>query len=112
MANCNSIRQRVTLADLHRHQAGCCFWCRQQVHLPDATRDHLLPRSHGGHDGAGNLVMACRWCNDHFGPAPLKLKIIWLVWTSTVHRESTVKGVEALTPKYGFWSWGNWRSLL
>lgn len=36
-----------------------------------ATVEHLVPLSCGGTNVAGNLVMACRWCNGFRGRAPL-----------------------------------------
>lgn len=69
-------RQRV----LYRRFAGRCFYCDRQVlyrheacggkqHLR-LTRDHLIPRSRGGSDGAANIVAACYACNNRRGCRP------------------------------------------
>jgi len=40
-----------------------CVWCSARSWPRDRTVEHLLPRSRGGHDGAHNLLPACRACN-------------------------------------------------
>ncbi|MGH3499329.1 MAG: HNH endonuclease [Nocardioidaceae bacterium] len=37
-----------------------CYWCGE----PATTADHLVPRSHGGHNDLSNYVPACKPCND------------------------------------------------
>ena len=54
-----------------------CYWCGQQMlwtraarengHPLSATRDHLIPRSHGGGSIPENIVTACRQCNNSRG---------------------------------------------
>jgi len=55
-----------------------CHWCRKPVrrvpqgykgplHKRHATLDHVIPRSRGGGNEPGNIVIACRKCNDHRG---------------------------------------------
>lgn len=41
-----------------------CFWCDFSAIL---TRDHVVPKSRGGGDGADNVVWACRACNHQRG---------------------------------------------
>jgi hypothetical protein len=65
--------KRRLRAELHAAQGGRCCWCGRRTVLPlsgqhrlelhTATLDHVLPRSRGGRDGRGNLVMACWECN-------------------------------------------------
>ena len=65
--------------------ASTCHYCgkpldlraaRQGVenrgHLPDwwPTRDHVIPRSAGGHNGDDNLVLSCKRCNSDKGDTP------------------------------------------
>lgn len=44
---------------------GLCCYCRQPA--KPLTRDHVIPRVHGGTDDIDNLVPACRSCNSRKG---------------------------------------------
>lgn len=50
-------------------QSGKCFYCQSPISLNHqdrlsyATIDHVQPRSGGGNDKLGNLVLACWGCN-------------------------------------------------
>lgn len=69
-------RIRQYLFDL---QDGRCFYCDEQMFIMEAgagvilpcnnnprqaTFEHLVKRSNGGADGGGNVVLACRECNN------------------------------------------------
>lgn len=75
-----------------RAQQGLCFYCRQpmwedspdlftnryglegpRVRWLQATAEHLLARSEGGADHAGNVVAACSYCNSHRHRCPRPL---------------------------------------
>lgn len=43
-------------------QRGLCWWCGKPVG-DDWHADHLIPLSRGGSNGAENIVIACRHCN-------------------------------------------------
>jgi 5-methylcytosine-specific restriction endonuclease McrA len=52
-------------------QRGLCYWCgqpmKQNCELNDPlalTADHLIPRYAGGLTKPGNIVAACRGCNN------------------------------------------------
>ncbi|MDG4868250.1 RNA-guided endonuclease IscB [Guyparkeria sp. 1SP6A2] len=47
---------------LHRHQHQCAY-CHGQSGDPVLEIEHVQPRSRGGSDRVGNLVIACRDCN-------------------------------------------------
>lgn len=51
------IRVRLVNAD------GSCFYCGRELTVGDSTLDHVVPRSRGGGEDEGNLVLACRKCN-------------------------------------------------
>ena len=54
------IGKRMTRA-IHDREHGRCIYCgatEGPMHL-----DHVIPRSHGGWDGADNLVLSCASCN-------------------------------------------------
>ena len=67
------------LKQLFNEQNGLCYWCNCQCQLPilnkerqsfrknTATREHLIPRVHGGSNRSPNLKMACQWCNSNRG---------------------------------------------
>ncbi|MDA2957462.1 MAG: HNH endonuclease [Actinomycetota bacterium] len=60
-------RQRMALI-LERDGAEC-VWCRRSidVHLVEATTEHLVPRIKGGPSIIENEVAACRRCNGQRG---------------------------------------------
>jgi len=72
-------RKRKLFAVLFESQRGMCAYCRCQMVEPEqgepsvapntATFDHLKPRSLGGPDDEGNLVLACAECNAAKGSA-------------------------------------------
>lgn len=41
----------------------CCAYCGKKFGLEHLTRDHVIPRSQGGHTTWGNIVTACGECN-------------------------------------------------
>jgi hypothetical protein len=41
---------------------GLCEICGSSYHLQGA---HIIERSTGGHDNAGNIIIACGTCHDH-----------------------------------------------
>lgn len=40
-----------------------CVYCAAELDFATATLDHVHPVAHGGTGAAGNLVTACRGCN-------------------------------------------------
>jgi 5-methylcytosine-specific restriction endonuclease McrA len=54
-----------------RRQLGLCYWCAEPMftdveptHPKLCTADHLIPCYAGGKTTAGNIVAACRACNN------------------------------------------------
>jgi len=47
----------------------CCEFCRlpQRGHEERFSIDHVIPRKHGGNDGAENLALSCLRCNLYKG---------------------------------------------
>lgn len=52
-------------------QKGLCYWCGEVIsnsfpanHPRRLTGDHLIPLHNGGKTVAGNIVAACRECNN------------------------------------------------
>ncbi len=44
--------------------AGICHYCGQRQSPKDLTMDHLVPLGRGGRSVKGNLVPACKQCNN------------------------------------------------
>jgi 5-methylcytosine-specific restriction protein A len=47
-----------------RVQKGVCYYCQSQVGLEQLTMDHVVPLSRGGKSKKGNIVPACKECNN------------------------------------------------
>jgi 5-methylcytosine-specific restriction protein A len=45
-------------------QKGICHYCHRQVGIANLTMDHVVPLSRGGKSTKGNLVPACKECNN------------------------------------------------
>jgi len=45
-------------------EKGVCYYCNQNVGRSELTMDHLVPLSRGGKSKKGNLVPACKECNN------------------------------------------------
>ena len=63
----NWIRKEKRLA-IYLRDGLACAYCRDSVESgAELTLDHVIPHSHGGKNGADNLVTACRKCNSSRG---------------------------------------------
>ena len=47
-----------------RVQKGECYYCRRMVGRENLTMDHVVPLIRGGKSRKGNLVAACKECNN------------------------------------------------
>jgi 5-methylcytosine-specific restriction endonuclease McrA len=47
-----------------RISTGVCYYCRRAVGHKALTMDHLVPLGRGGRSVRGNVVPACKDCND------------------------------------------------
>lgn len=73
---CRPARRRA----LYQRDGWRCGWCRKNLRNrpKERTLDHITPRALGGGHEDGNLVMACKRCNDsrqhrvgfHCNPTP------------------------------------------
>ena len=43
---------------------GICYYCHQRVGREKLTMDHVVPLSRGGKSTKGNIVAACKECNN------------------------------------------------
>ena len=60
--------------------AGICYYCGQQYNPKDLTMDHLIPLGRGGKSVKGNIVPACKECNN------LKKTMLPLEWEAYMDR--------------------------
>ena len=44
---------------------GVCFYCRNKVPEDEITMDHIVPIIRGGKSTKGNIVAACKICNNN-----------------------------------------------
>ena len=47
-----------------KRSAGICYYCGKTFRPADLTMDHLIPIARGGKSVQGNLVPACKECNN------------------------------------------------
>jgi 5-methylcytosine-specific restriction endonuclease McrA len=45
-------------------QKASCYYCGLHLTKQDVTMDHVVPISRGGRSTQGNLVPACKLCNE------------------------------------------------
>ncbi|SPD75762.1 HNH endonuclease domain protein [uncultured Desulfobacterium sp.] len=60
----NARRLRRTNWWNSRLEKGVCYYCNAKVGRDQLTMDHLLPISRGGKSKKGNVVAACKECNN------------------------------------------------
>jgi 5-methylcytosine-specific restriction endonuclease McrA len=49
---------------MRKIQKGICYYCQENVGRASLTMDHVVPLSRGGKSRKGNLVPACKACNN------------------------------------------------
>jgi 5-methylcytosine-specific restriction protein A len=57
-------RLRQTAWWMRKIQKGVCHYCQSQVGREHLTMDHVVPLSRGGKSSKGNIVPACKTCNN------------------------------------------------
>jgi len=60
----NARRLRRTNWWNSRLSKGVCYYCNSQVGRDQLSMDHLVPLSRGGKSRKGNVVPACKECNN------------------------------------------------
>ncbi|MCX6130446.1 MAG: HNH endonuclease [Proteobacteria bacterium] len=65
-------RERLKAKDLKKSrwwqnliQKTKCYYCLIDISRAQVTMDHVVPISRGGRSTAGNLVPACKSCNEN-----------------------------------------------
>jgi 5-methylcytosine-specific restriction endonuclease McrA len=49
---------------MRKIQEGICYYCQRRVGRENLTMDHIVPLSRGGQSKRGNIVAACKECNN------------------------------------------------
>ena len=64
---------------------GRCYYCRRTVGAKTLTMDHIVPLGRGGRSVRGNVVPACKACNDR---KKALLPVEWREYLDTLgHRD-------------------------
>ena len=69
-------------------EKGVCYYCNQNVGRSELTMDHLVPLSRGGKSKKGNLVPACKECNNK---KKYLLPMEWQEYLKTLDRRGAAK---------------------
>ncbi len=57
-------RLRRTQWWMNQVNKGICHYCGREVGRNEVTMDHIVPVSRGGKSRKGNVVPACKMCNN------------------------------------------------
>ena len=69
-------------------EKGVCYYCNQNVGRSELTMDHIVPLSRGGKSKKGNLVPACKECNNK---KKYLLPMEWQEYLKTLARRGAAK---------------------
>ena len=69
-------------------EKGVCYYCNQNVGRSGLTMDHIVPLSRGGKSKKGNLVPACKECNNK---KKYLLPMEWQEYLKTLARRGAAK---------------------
>ncbi len=62
-AKARELRKSVWWAN--KTQNAACYYCGAVLKPTECTMDHIVPVSRGGKSTKGNVVVACKDCNNH-----------------------------------------------
>jgi len=69
--------QKVSVDEIYKRDNGICSLCHKWVPRAEASRDHVIPRFHGGRTTFSNIRLAHRDCNSRRGHRDAKEYISW-----------------------------------
>ncbi|MBI5557886.1 MAG: HNH endonuclease [Deltaproteobacteria bacterium] len=69
----------------NRIAAGICYYCGGKFLAKELTMDHLIPLARGGTSSKGNLVPACKGCNNK---KKTLLPLEWEEYMATLDRRA------------------------
>lgn len=64
---------------------GICFYCQRHIPARELTMDHIVPIARGGRSTKGNLVPACKDCNNQ------KKQLLPMEWEAYLNDKRTSK---------------------
>jgi len=70
---------------LNRIHCGICYYCGREVGRDQLTMDHVVPLARGGKSKKGNIVPACKDCNNK---KKYLLPIEWEEYLASLEREA------------------------
>jgi 5-methylcytosine-specific restriction enzyme A len=68
---------------------GVCYYCQQPTAPRELTMDHIVPIARGGRSSKGNLVPACKNCNNK---KKHLLPMEWEAYLQTLNRPDPANG--------------------
>ncbi|MBN2033947.1 MAG: HNH endonuclease [Deltaproteobacteria bacterium] len=81
-------RLRQTTWWMRKIQPGVCYYCHGEVGRNGLTMDHVVPLSRGGKSTKGNIVPACKSCNNK---KKYLLPIEWEEYLKTLQDEQSLE---------------------
>lgn len=70
---------RFSKENVFTRDKGKCQYCGHKIARPEATYDHVVPRTQGGQTRWDNIVIACRSCNQKKGgrtPVQARMRLL------------------------------------
>jgi 5-methylcytosine-specific restriction endonuclease McrA len=84
-------RQRQLARELRQSQwwkrriaRGVCHWCGRPTPPGELTMDHIVPLARGGRSVKGNVVPACKQCNNN---KKQLLPMEWVQYLASVRKD-------------------------
>jgi hypothetical protein len=77
---------------------GKCHYCERACHPGELTMDHIVPLIRGGRSTRGNVVVACKECNNR---KKYLLPVEWEDFMNQLKRSAHSEGQEASSEAEG-----------
>jgi 5-methylcytosine-specific restriction endonuclease McrA len=90
---------------LFRRDDHLCLYCGFQFRPGELSRDHVQPISQGGLDAWGNVVTACKRCNNHKAgrtPEQARMQLLAIPFTPTHAEYVYLQGRRVLSDQMEF----------
>jgi len=90
---------------LFARDASLCLYCGNRYPVSQLSRDHVTPMSQGGTDDWGNVVTACKRCNNHKAgrtPEQAGLKLLAVPFVPTHAEYVYLRGRRVLADQMEF----------
>lgn len=102
--------------NVYTRDHGSCQYCGNKVARPDATYDHVVPRSQGGQTRWENVVICCTPCNQkkggrtpeqahmHLRSTPVKPKSLPGMRLTFLFKKDVPESWKEWLRSYGYWN--------